>query len=338
MQRRGRAGTEAREARVPVSSAVKIMDKVVVVGGHGFLGANIVAAFARQGYHVEVCSRRTGVDARDARALAGFLGKVKPAIVVNCAADTGGIAYNTQRPVTIYEDNLLIGFNLLRASFQCGVRKFVNILPNSTYPGHLTLYTESRWWDGPVHPTMLASAMPRKAQWVQAWSYYQERGFRSIHLVLPNMYGPRDHFDLTQSHALASLIRKVVDAKLQGTNEVKVWGTGKPVRECLYVEDAAEGVLRANENYDEIEILNLGQGEGCSIRGLAELIRELAGWSGEFIFDTSRPDGALCKVMDVQKMKAALNWTPSVPLREGVARTLNWFMENQPKPIAAPTV
>ena len=301
--------------------------KVVVLGGKGFLGASVVDVFRRAGHDVEPCSRRTGIDARREPALTEYLGRIGPEILVNCAAHVGGIAYNEKCPVAIYEDNLLLGFTILRASYRAGVKKLVNIMPNCTYPGEMQLYSEARWWDGPMHPTVLTYGMPRKAIWVQAWAYQKEYSFQSIHLVLPNLYGPRDHFDPVRSHALGALIRKVVDAKRQGLRRVEVWGTGKPVREWMYVEDAAAGIVRAAQRYDSIEILNLGAGKGCSIRELAGMVREAAGWDGEFTFDLARPDGAPMKILDVSRMRAALSgWEPPTRLRDGIARTIESYL------------
>lgn len=311
------------------------MTKVVALGGNGFLGTQVSGAFTQHGYRVEIVSRRTGIDARDADSLTRFMVRCRPDIVVNCMHHGGGIAYNSKCPVAIFEDNLLTGFNALRAAVRSGARKFVSIMGNSSYPGALEWHEESRWWNGPLHESVMASSMPRKALWVQAWAYQQEFNFRSIHIVLPNMYGPGDHFEPERSHALAALLRKVWEAKQTGAHEVSVWGTGKPVREWLYVEDAAEGILRAAEHYDEIEILNLGRGEGHSIRELAETIRELLNWRGEFVYDATRPDGAPAKVFDIVKLTAKLAWKPPTSLREGLQKTIEWFAQNRRIPAAA---
>lgn len=303
------------------------MKRIVVLGGFGFLGTNVAEAFKRKGYKVEACSRRSGVDARSEGVLTAYLEQARPEILVHCAAHVGGIAYNAQCPVDIYEDNLLIGYTALRAAYHTRVGKFVNIMPNCTYPGEMELYSEPRWWDGPMHPTVLTYGMPRKALWVQAWAYQQEHRFRSIHLILPNLYGPRDHFDIVRSHALGALIRKVLDAKRQGQRQVEVWGTGKPVREWMYVEDAAESIVLATEHFEDIEILNLGSGKSCSIRELAEIVREAAGWKGEFVYNTNRPDGAPMKTLDVRRMYNILGgWRPSTSLREGIAKTVAWCL------------
>jgi GDP-L-fucose synthase len=304
--------------------------KVVVLGGTGFLGANVVETFRRAGHDAEPCSRRTGVDARQEHSLTQYMERVRPELVVNCAAHVGGIAYNEKCPVAIYEDNLLLGFAILRASYRTGVRKLVNIMPNCTYPGEMELYSESRWWDGPMHPTVLTYGMPRKAIWVQAWAYQKEHGFRSIHLVLPNLYGPRDHFDPVRSHALGALISKVIEAQKNGLDVVEVWGSGRPVREWMYVEDAADGILRAAERYDDLDVLNVGSGTGCSIAELAAMIGDLAGWKGKFVFNTSRPDGAPRKILDVAKMRRALDgWCPATGLRDGIAKTIEWCRVNR---------
>ena len=180
-----------------------------------------------------------------------------------------------------------------------------------------------------MHPTVLTYGMPRKSLWVQAWAYQQAFDFRSIHLILPNLYGPLDHFDIVRSHALGALIRKVVDAKRLGIGQVEVWGTGKPIREWMHVEDAARGIVLAAERYENIEVLNLGSGKGCSIRQLAEMVREAAGWAGQFVYDTARPDGAPKKILDTARMQAALGgWQPSVGLREGIAATVQWYMNH----------
>jgi GDP-L-fucose synthase len=311
------------------------MEKIVVLGGTGFLGTHAVQAFLRRGYSVEVCSRKNGVDAREEGALTSFLEKVQPAILVNCAHHGGGIAYNAEHPLAIYEDNLRISFQAVRAAAQHRVRKFINIMGNTTYPGTADLYQESGWWNGALHPSVLASALPRKAQWVQAWAYRQEHGFQSIHLVLPNMYGEGDHLDPGRSHALMALIRKIWEAKNTGSRQVQIWGSGKPVREWLYVKDAAEGIVRATEQYEDMDILNLGSGEGCSVRELAETIRELLGWSGEFSYDATRPDGAPCKIFDVSKMKETLRWTPPTGLRDGIQKTIDWFLSTRHASAAA---
>jgi len=302
--------------------------KVAVAGGFGFLGAHIVTVLEERKHQPLPFSRRTGVDIRSFDQVSEYLAREKPEVVINSAAHVGGIAYNSLAPVAVYEDNLLIGFNLVRACYQNGVRKLVNIMPNCTYPGVAEVYREDGWWQGEMHDTVLTYGMPRKAFWVQCWAYRQQHGFNSIHLVLPNLYGPGDHFDPVRSHALGALIKKIVDARTQGSPTVEIWGTGNPVREWGYVADAAEGIVIAMEKYNEIQILNLGDGKGYTIRQIAEIIREAVGWQGDFVFDPTRPDGAPRKILDVSRMKTLLGWEPRTPIREGIPKTVEWYMQN----------
>src|SRR5260370_7618102 len=248
------------------------MNKVVVLGGSGFLGANVAEASKRRGWQVERGSRRSGLGARQEPALIAYLSRMNPEILVHCAAHVGGIAYNAKCPVAIFEDNLLLGYTVLRAARRAGIKKLVNIMPNCTYPGEMDVYTESGWWDGPMHPTVLTYGIPPKPLSFHALPCPQEFGFQSIHLVLPNLYGPKDHFDVVRSHALGALIRKIVDAKQAGIDEVEICGTGRAVREWMYVEDAAEGIALPPERYNDIAIINLVCGKGSPIQELTEII------------------------------------------------------------------
>jgi len=302
--------------------------RVAIAGGFGFLGTNVTRELGRRGYEAVPFSRRSGVDIRDYSQVEAFLKKERCDVVINCAAHVGGIAYNSIATVEIFEDNLLIGFNLVRACAARGVRKLVNVMPNCTYPGFADVYREPEWWDGPMHDSVLTYGMPRKTMWVQAWAYAQSGKLKSIHLVLPNLYGPGDHFDPVRSHALGALVRKIVEAKRKREKLVEIWGTGSPVREWGFVEDAAEGVVIAMERYDDLKILNLGQGEGHTITAIAELIKEAVGWDGEFVYDTGRPDGAPIKILDDSRMHSALQWTPKTPLREGISRTVRWYTDS----------
>jgi GDP-L-fucose synthase len=305
--------------------AGRIGGPVAVAGGFGFLGSSIADILRRNGREVIQFSRRSGVDIRNFDETYSFLRDTKPEVVINCAANMGGIAYNALKPIEVYEDNFLIGFNLLKASSAAEAEKFVNVIPNCTYPGTAEIYREDGWWDGPMDETVIVYGMPKKALWVHALALKQKTGFNSIHLVFPGLYGPNDHFDPVQSHALAALVKKVVDAKLQGRDRVDIWGTGKPVREWCHVRDAAKGVVLATEKYDDLGIMNIGSGKGYTILGVANMVKEAARWKGDFIFERSKPDGAPRKILDVSKMKATLGWEPAVELQEGIAETVAWY-------------
>ena len=305
--------------------------KVVVTGGLGFLGSHVVSVLQREGHEVIPCSRRTRVDLQDRDGTAQFFSAQKPDAVIHCAAHVGGIAYNEMQPVGVFEDNLRIGLGLVDAMEKANIRKLINIMPNCTYPGGKQIYCEEEWWDGEIHPSVLAYGLPRKMLWGLTRVHQKKWGLQYVHLILPNMYGPGDHFDPVRSHALGALIAKIVDAKRNGVKEITIWGTGKPVREWLYVEDGSLAIGRALDKFEILQkveggIMNIGVGKGISITEMAEIIKRHVGWDGKFKYDTARPDGDMNKLMDSARMKAVLQWDPPMGFDEGVKNTVKWHM------------
>jgi GDP-L-fucose synthase len=307
------------------------MKKIVVTGGTGFLGKNIVDLLKAQNFEVASCSRKEGVDVLNYPVFLDFLKKTNPDIIIHCAAFVGGIAYSRLYPVEIFEQNVNIGINAVKACNECGIKNFINIMPSCTYPGNMDEYEEDKWWDGPMHSSVLVYGMPRKMAWGACFAYTEKNpGFKPIHIIFPNMYGPNDHFDIERSHALGALLSKIVDAKKQNKETVDIWGTGKPIREWLYVEDGAKGILKVVENigkFDANEIINIGIEKGISIIDLASLIKEIVGWNGNFVLQTEKPDGAMKKILIVKKMKEKLQWEPSTKLEDGIKKTVNWYEE-----------
>lgn len=302
---------------------------MAVAGGTGFLGSHIIDELKEKGYETCSFSRRTGLNLLNYKTTLEFLREKQPDVVINSAAHVGGIEYNRQKPIELYEDNILMNFNLIKASSQVDVKKLINIIPNCTYPGEAKIFKEDEWWNGSLHDSVQTYAMARKASWVQCWAYKEEKDFSSIHLILPNLYGPRDHFDPIRSHALGALIRKIMEARKEKRDTVEIWGSGEPIREWGFVKDASRGIVKAMENYSDIQPMNLGEGKGYTIKKIAYLIKEAASWEGRFTFDTSRPDGAPKKVMNVSKMKNHLNWTFNTDLKEGIKRTVTWYQNNK---------
>jgi len=164
---------------------------------------------------------------------------------------------------------------------------------------------------------------------VQCWAYGRQYGFKGIHLILTNLYGPGDSYNEQRSHVVAALIRKFVEATLEGKPEVEVWGTGRPVREFLYVEDCAQAVVQAAEVYDDVEPLNIGTGNGTSIRELTDLVHEISGFTGSLRWNTEKPDGQMIKILDVSRMKNVLGWIPPTELRMGLEKTISWYREHK---------
>jgi len=302
--------------------------KIFVPGGNGFLGSRVARKLKEKGLNFVPLSLRDGFDFRDFEQTKRLFEKEKFDAVINCAAFVGGIQFGYERPGEIFFNNILMSTNLMEISRITGVKRFVNPIANCTYPEQLKELKEEGWWDGPLHESVLVYGFVRKASWVQSWACHKQYGFETINLILPNMYGPGDHFDEVRSHALGALIKKFVEAEIKSLPQVVVWGTGKPVREWLYIDDGAEILIKALEIEPTIEPINVGVGEGISISKLAQLIKEIVGYEGDIVFDTSRPDGTPCKIMDNTRLKKIFNWVPSTSLREGVEKTVRYYEKN----------
>ena len=303
--------------------------KIFVAGGHGFLGSRVVKKLEEQGLNFVSLSLRDGIDFRNFEQTKSLFEQEKFDAVINCAAFIGGIQFGYDRPGEIFYNNILMSTYLMEAARLIGVKRFVNPISNCTYPAHLKEFREEEWWSGPLHESVLVYGFVRKASWVQSWAYSKQYGFETVNLILSNMYGPGDHFDEVRSHALGALIKKIVEAKKKNIPTVIVWGTGKPIREWLYVDDGAEAIMRALEiERTSTEPINIGVGKGISIFQLAKLIKEIVGYEGEIILDTSKPDGAPCKIMNFAKMRRTFNWTPKTSLRDGIQKTVEWYIKS----------
>lgn len=304
-------------------------NKIFIPGGNGFLGKRVVTKLKQKGISFVSLSLRDGADFRDATQTRALFEKERFDAVINCAAFVGGIQWGYEKPGELFYNNILMLTNLMESSRLTGVKRFANPISNCSYPGHLTKdFKEEEWWDGPLHESVMVYGFARKASWVQSWAYYKQYGFETINLILPNMYGPGDHFDESRSHALGALIMKFVEAKRNNEPQVVVWGTGKPIREWLYVDDGADILINALEIDHTPEPINIGVGEGISILDLARIIRETVGYQGKIILDKSRPDGAPHKTMDNTRLKEVFNWTPPTTLREGIEKTVKWYIDN----------
>lgn len=303
--------------------------KVAVTGGTGFFGSHIVDRLRENKVNVSV-PQRSVYDFRRKDDCLKFFKRTKPQIVINCAAIQGGIGYHEGRQADLFWDNMVMGCYLMKSAQETGVEKFVNIIAGCAYPGYLDkpVMDEKDFWSGEVHDSIFSYGFSRKASIVYGKALFKQYNFRSIHLVYANMYGPRDHFDLDKSKALPALIRKVYEAKKEGKSEVEIWGTGKPLRDWLYVKDGVEALIRATQMYDDIEPLNIATGQGVSIKKLAQEIKKAVGYKGKFVYNTERPDGAMKKVFSVKKKKEILQWLPQVTIEQGIRETVEWFDQN----------
>ena len=303
-------------------------DDIIFVAGHrGLVGRAIVRKLRSDGYTRLVTRSRAELDLTKSNAVNDFFGREKPVIVIAAAARVGGIKANNDQPVEFLLENLQIQNNLIRAAYESGVRKLLFLGSSCIYPKHAPQpIPESALLGGPLEPTNEAYAIAKIAGIKLCQAYAREYGANFVSVMPTNLYGPNDNFDLVTSHVLAALLRKAHEAKRAGAREIVVWGSGKPRREFLHVDDLASACLFLLQNYDSPEIINIGTGTDLTIRELAELICEVVGFAGELRWDTSQPDGTPRKLLDIAKIRS-LGWAPTISLRDGIAQTYEWFLE-----------
>ncbi len=241
----------------------------------------------------------------------------RPEIIINLAAFLGGVHFGMKHAAEMFTNNMLMQVNILEACRKWNVKRLINPIGSCIYPGHLSVYVENQLWDGPIHESVLPFATAKKAFVVACDAYHDQYGLDTVNLVMSNVYGPGDHFDEERTHAVGGLIKKILDARYRGENTVTVLGTGKPVREWLFVRDAAEALYRAMSIPPYQGVVNIGTEIGYSIRETAEWIKEISGYQGQLIYDASVPDGAAVKTVDGTKGREILQWKPSVSFREG---------------------
>jgi nucleoside-diphosphate-sugar epimerase len=299
--------------------------RVLVTGGHGFLGHHLVEQLTAQGARV-FAPRSRDLDLTHPGDMLAAFQDSEAEIVFHAAADVGGIGYNRIAPADIFRNNTLMAVNALEAARLQPVHKLVMVGSACAYPGQVDgLMSEDSFEAGPMHESVDVYGFSKRALYLGGKAYRKQYGVNSIFLILTNLYGPFDKFDPKESHVVAALVRKFVDAKLAGEPEVVCWGTGRPTREFMYVEDCARAIIRAGEVYEDSAPLNIGVGVGTTIRELAEALHVVTGYAGRVRWDTSMPDGALYKVLDTRRMQAALKPPPPTPLRAGLEKTVAWY-------------
>ena len=309
-------------------SGMKQSDKIHVAGHSGLVGSAIVRLLRARGFNKLITRSRAEVDLREERAVRDFFAEEGPEVVVLAAAKVGGIKANMDAPVEFLIENLQIQNNVIRSAQEAGTRKLLFLGSSCIYPKFAPQpIPESALLSGLLEPTNEPYAIAKIAGVKLCQAFAREYGANFISAMPTSLYGPGDNFDLETSHALAALLRKAHDAKMNGAGEMIVWGTGEPRREFLHVDDLAAAVLFLLEKYDSPEIINVGCGEDISIRELAELICDVVGFRGELKWDRSKPNGTPRKLLDVSKIKK-LGWQPTISLRDGVARLYEWFLDN----------
>lgn len=309
--------------------------KVLVTGSSGFLAGHVIEKLKTFDITLLKPTHQELDLTQDVACKEYFL-KHKPDVVIHCAGSISGLLNILKNPAHIFDNNLRINLNVLRYGYEAGVRKLVNIGSTCAYPGDLPTgyFREEEFLNGPMHKSVESYGFSKRAMYVGGKAYRQQFGFNSITLLLTNMYGPKDVFSIERSHVVSALIKKFVEGKLKNLPSVEVLGSGRAIREFMYVEDATSAILRATELYDDEMPLNIGTGEEMPIAELATLIKEISKYPGEIRWNTSGPDGALRKVSDISRMKTKLNWEPKYDLRAGLIKTIAWFEENYETAIA----
>ncbi len=303
--------------------------KILVTGGAGFLGKQVIAQLRQAGaLDADITVPRSKTC--DLRSLEHCQAAVKSQdVVIHLAAHVGGIGLNREKPAELFYDNLMMGTQLIHAAYQEGVQKFVCVGTICAYPKFTPVpFKEDDLWNGYPEETNAPYGIAKKALLVQLQSYRQQYGFDGIYLLPVNLYGPEDNFNPASSHVIPALIRKVYEAKQQGVKQLPVWGDGSPTREFLFSEDAARGIVMGALHYNDAEPVNLGTNHEIAIRDLVELISRLMEFEGELIWETNQPNGQPRRCLDTTRAKEAFGFTAQVSLEEGLRRTIEWYSQH----------
>jgi GDP-L-fucose synthase len=302
--------------------------KILVTGGAGFLGKEVVKQLYQVGVKPENITIPRSSDC-DLRILANCQKVVKNQdLVIHLAAHVGGIGLNRDKPAELFYDNLMMGTQLIHSAYQAGVEKFVCLGTICAYPKYTPIpFREDNLWNGYPEETNAPYGIAKKALLVQLQAYRQQYGFNGIYLLPVNLYGPGDNFEPKRSHVIPALICKVHQAQQKKENFINVWGDGSPTREFLYVEDAARGLVLAAEKYNDSLPVNLGNGQEISIKDLVILICELMEFQGQIIWETDKPNGQPRRCLDTQRAKEGFSFSAQVNFREGLKTTIDWYRQ-----------
>ena len=306
--------------------------KVTVTGGKGFLGSCMLEKLQQRGCKNIAVADLPEYNLTKLPDIKRMYQEQRPDIVIHLAAIVGGIGANRENPGKFFYENAIMGIELIHEAYLNKIEKFVAIGTICAYPNFTPVpFREVDLWNGYPEETNAPYGLAKKMMLVQAQAYRQQYGFNSIFLLPVNLYGPRDNFDPKSSHVIPALIKKCVDALNQGKNEITVWGTGKPSREFIYVEDAADGILLATEKYNKSDAMNIGAGFEITINDLVKLIVKLTGFKGKVIWDTSKPDGQPRRMLDTSKAEKESGFEAKTNFEEGLSKTIEWFIKNGSK-------
>lgn len=311
--------------------------RVTVTGGAGFLGSHLVERL--ENYHCQeiFVPRSKDYNLVEMEAVKRVYQDSKPDIVIHLAARVAGIGGNRANPGRFFYDNLMMGAHMVEQGRQFGIEKFIALGTVCAYPKFTPVpFKEENLWDGYPEETNAPYGLAKKMLLVQSQAYRQQYGFNAVYLLMVNLYGPGDNFDLESSHVIPALIKKFIDAQPQPFSSssqpqpqpqpsVTVWGDGTPTREFLYIEDAVEAILLVSERYNQSEPVNIGTGAEISIKDLAELIAKLTGFRGRIIWDKTKPNGQPRRCLDTRKAEKEFGFKAKIPFEEGLKKTIEWY-------------
>jgi len=303
--------------------------KVIVTGGAGFLGKFVVRKLDERGCKNIFIPIIEEYDLRDVNVIKRMYASAKADIVIHLAATVGGIGANLGKPGSYFYDNLIMGIQLIEQARVNDIEKFVVIGTICAYPKITPVpFREENLWNGYPDEITGPYGLAKKMLLVQSQAYRQQYGFNSIFLLPVNLYGPGDNFDPKFSHVVPALIRKFYEAKINDSGEVIVWGSGKATREFIYAEDCAEGIVKAAQSYDKPEPVNIGTGIETPIRDLAEKIKDLIGYKGDIVWDSSKPDGQPRRCLDVSRALKEFGFKAKTNFDEGLKKTIQWYINS----------
>ncbi len=303
--------------------------RITVTGSSGFLGRNVVRCLNK--LHVNISTpAHDKYDLTCHEDISHMYNTFKPDIVIHLAARVGGIGANQATPATFFYDNLMMGTQLMHEGYEHNIEKFVTVGSICSYPQHTPVpFKETDIWNGYPEPTNAPYGLSKKMLLVQSQAYRQQYGFNSIVLFPVNLYGPGDSHNLQTSHVIPAMILKMLTAKREKQPFVVLWGSGNVTREFLYVEDAAEGIILATQQYDSSEPVNLGSGKDIEIYKLAHLIRSLCEYTGDIVWDTTKPDGQERRLLNVSKAKECFGFMATTSFEDGLKRTVESYMNEK---------
>lgn len=301
---------------------------ILLIGSQGFLGSHVKNLLDQNHENYQEIKNKKDVDIRNLEEFDKFVRQNEFKSIINCSAFVGGIAFGYKYQADLLQINSLMAVNIYEMAKKYKIEKVINPISNCVYPGHLELYEEKNFWNGPPHESVFNYGLSKRLMVGLGESFYQQYGITTSNVIMSNMYGPHDHFEEERSHALGAIIKKVSDAKKSQSKSIEIWGTGKPIREWLYVEDGAKALVKSLNLNDGSYLFNVGINKGSSINEISDMISHAFNWDGNFVYDSSKPDGVMKKTVNGDYGKRLLDWAPEVKLNDGIKKTVDWYIKN----------